>query len=89
MVVSDMVFSLLPHLIAGAARGKRGFSALPEFVTGFVPHCSAIHYATRATSVSFAQIIDMPGKTIRGCVRFGISVSSFGWSRGAYSGNFD
>jgi hypothetical protein len=37
-----------------------------EFVTGFVPHCSAIHCAAGAASVSFAQIIDMLGKTIRG-----------------------
>ncbi|MFK0330862.1 hypothetical protein ACIQUB_07040 [Rhizobium sp. NPDC090275] len=63
--------------------------AAPEFVTGFVPHCSAIHCAACAASVSFAQIIDMPGKTIRGRTGFGISVSSFGWSGGAYSGNFE
>jgi hypothetical protein len=63
--------------------------AAPEFVTGFVPRCSVIHRATRAASVSFAQIIDMPGKTIRGRSGFGIYVSSFGWSGGAYSGNFE
>ncbi|MBO9194100.1 hypothetical protein J5277_08280 [Rhizobium sp. 16-449-1b] len=60
-----------------------------EFVTGFVPHCSAIHRAASAASVSFAQIIDMLGKTIRGHSGFGISVSSFDWSGGAYSGNFE
>jgi hypothetical protein len=39
--------------------------------------------------VSFAQIPEMPGKTIRARAGFGISVSSFGWPDGAYSGNLE
>ncbi|WP_160004235.1 hypothetical protein [Rhizobium sp. 18055] len=59
------------------------------FATGFLLRCGRSGCACSASPVSFAQIIDKPGKTIRGWTAFGISVSSFDWRDGAYSVNLE
>jgi hypothetical protein len=59
------------------------------FFTVFLLRCGKSHCRLRASLVSFAQIIDEPGKRIRARVGFRISVSSFGWADSAYSGNFE
>jgi hypothetical protein len=89
MVVSDMVFSLVSTLYRCNSRGKRGFHRKVAFATGFLLRCGRSWCALGASPVSFAQILDKPGKTIRARAGIGIYVSSFDSREGAYSGNLE
>jgi hypothetical protein len=71
-VVSDIVFSLIAASYRRVSLRETRLRRAAGFFTVFLLRCGKSHCRLRASLVSFAQIIDEPGKTIRARARFGI-----------------